>query len=112
MAVQFPLRWDYAAILAALWVGIALHTGLSMRRYGRRWWVWFAICVFATVIPATVVSYLAYRRELRRQREKGAAAYLQCPHCGSVLAGRERRRVGGKSVCPNCDMVLGEEHYA
>ena len=49
MAAQCPLPWYYLAVFGLLWVGLALHTSLSMRRHGRRWWVWFLVSVFLTV---------------------------------------------------------------
>lgn len=111
MGSPFPWAWYHLALLAAAWVGAALHAGLSMRRHGRRWWVWFLICVFLTVIPATVVSYLDYRRQLQRQHQAGGA-WLRCPHCGNVVPRRELRRAGGSAVCPRCDMAIHNEHYA
>lgn len=117
MGGLFPWPWRHGVLfgtLALLWVGIALHAGLSMRRYGRRWWVWFVVSVFFTLIPAAIVSCVEYSRELRRHREDQAAGarYLQCPHCRAVLSRRDLRHAGGNALCPNCNMVIADEHYA
>jgi len=113
MAEQSLWSWEKAptlALLAVLWVALALHAAIGLRRYGRRWWVWFIISVFLTVIPATIVSYIEYFR--RRQRELSAAGvkHVRCRHCGAVLAERDLVRAGGNAVCPNCQMVIGDEH--
>ncbi len=64
---RLAMNWGVLlALIGAMWVLMALHTGLSMRRLGRRWWVWFAICLFCTAIPAAVVSYLDHLRQLRQ----------------------------------------------
>ena len=101
-------------IVAVAWVGIALHTGLAMRRYGRRWWVWFLISVCFTVVPATVVSYVEYFRQLRRHRAEQArlSGRVRCPHCRAVLTGDELRQAGGRAVCPRCNMVIDDDPCA
>jgi len=73
MAGAWAYQWHIIAMLIVLWLGIALHTGLTMRRYGRRWWVWFILSAFLTVIPAVVVSYLEHFRALRRYHDQIAA---------------------------------------
>jgi hypothetical protein len=104
------LRTYWLVVLAAAWVAAALHASLSMRRYGRRWWVWFLISLFFTVIPAAVVSYVDYFRQ-RRRRADGAAP-ARCPHCGADLDETEARRVGGSRICGRCGMTLSDERYA
>ena len=126
-------------ILAVVWVGVAMHAGLSMRRYGRRWWVWFWVSTVLTVIPAAVCSYVEYFRELRRQQRLAQAGAPgqepaagdeaapdggagRCPHCGAVLAeqsGRagppaapDRQMPADQKTCPFCGMALEDEHLA
>ncbi len=98
-------------MLAAAWIAAAIHTSLTMRRYGRRFWVWLAICVLLSVIPAVVVSYVEYFRRLREHRSGLASAPRRCPHCGSLLSGATRQ-VGGEEICDNCGMVVGEDRIA
>lgn len=113
-----PQPWDRivcVVILLVLWVGMALHTSLAMRRYGRRWWVWFLISVFCSVIPAAVVSHLDYLRQLRRARQEQAAdrGATQCPHCRMVL--RRSEMIGaeeGPPHCPRCNGIIDDRHLA
>ena len=112
MAVRIPAVWFWG-IVAAAWIGAAVHTGLAMRRYGRRWWAWVLISLCFSVLPAAIVSYVDYFRQLRRHRQAGGARRVtRCPHCGAVLACEQVRRVGGHDVCPRCGMVMGEETRA
>ena len=60
MAQAQGYPWPIIAMLVVLWLSVALHTGLTMRRYGRRWWVWFIVSTFLTVVPAVVVSYVEH----------------------------------------------------
>ena len=101
-------------LLAALWVALALHTALAMRRNGRRWWVWFIVSVLLTVIPAAVVSYVDYFAQLRRRRERAAEGgeNRRCPHCAAELTERDVRRVGGKLICARCGMVIEDAQQA
>ena len=110
MALQMPPTWMLVAFLAA-WVGIALHAGLNVRRYGRRWWVWFLVSLFFTVLPATIVAYLDYFRQLRRANARAAGARRggPCPNCGTRLTPRDVRRVDGRDVCPNCRNPLPDD---
>jgi hypothetical protein len=117
MGGMFPWperQWVIFGTLGLLWVGIALHASLSLRRYGRRWWVWFILSVFFTLLPAAVVSCVEYSRALRRQRQEDAAraGYLRCPHCRAVLNRQDLPRAGGNALCPHCNMVIADEHYA
>ena len=110
-----PVAWEiptsdwWLAVLALVWVGVAAHTGWWMRRYNRRWWVWFLISLCATPVPAAIVSCWEYFRQLRRRRQGPPPA--RCPHCGSELTGGDVRRVGGHSICPDCNMVLDDQDY-
>ncbi len=110
VGLQMTASWRWG-LVGAVWVAAAAHTGWSMRRYQRRWWVWFLICLCASPIPAAIVSYVDYFRQLRRSRAGGGAAGTRCPHCRGRLSAEDARRVGGKRVCPHCNMVL-EEDYA
>jgi len=117
--------WQLVVILAVVWTGAALHTALIMRRHGRRWWVWFAVSLFLTTIPAAVCSYVDYFRELRRQRQAGGGAPdreppRRCRHCGAVLpdeqdapgAPSREPRPAGQATCPNCGMAIADEDIA
>lgn len=104
---MMPLPW-FIAVFAAAWTAAALHCGLSMRRRGRRWWVWFIISMLCTVIPATIVSYVDYFRELRRSRQ-GGSEVERCRHCGELLSGTNLRHVAGQTICAACGMVVGED---
>jgi len=114
-------------ILAAMWVGAALHTSLAMRRYGRRWWLWFVLSLLLTVVPAAVVAHVDFFRELRRQQRlaaTGGDGVRRCRHCGAVLTdgGAHTGRSGSSgpdptdeaapAVCPHCGMALEDEHLA
>ena len=105
MSAAIPWSWPLVVSLAVVWVVVALHAALAMRRFRRRWWVWFVLSVFLTVIPAVVCSYVEYFRELRRRRrafEAGSrrprrdapgrdsvqpGAARRCRHCGALLTG-------------------------
>jgi len=103
----------FLALLGAMWVALALHTALGMRRNGRRWWVWFIVSVLLTVIPAAVVSYMDYFAQLRRQRDRAAGGESRrCPHCAAELTDRDVRRVGGKLICARCGMVIEDAQQA
>jgi len=73
MAEAQGYPWPIIAMLVVLWLGVALHTALTMRRYGRRWWVWFIVSTFLTVVPAVVVSYVEHFRALRQYHDQVAA---------------------------------------
>ena len=112
MAVQVRLVW-VLGIMALAWVAAAAHTALAMRRYGRRAWVWFLICLFLSVLPAAVVSYVDYFRQLGRYRaQQGLRRVVRCHHCGAVVRREELRLVGGHDVCPRCGMVIGGDEHA
>ena len=105
---QLELDPTTVAILVACWVGVALHRGLAMRRYGLRWWVWFVISVFCTVIPAVIVSYREEARLVRESHDESARARREgeCPHCGATLTRRDIRRMEGIQRCARCKGVL------
>ncbi len=96
-------------MLAAVWTMAALHTGLSMRRSGRRWWVWLLISLVLTVIPAVVMSYVDYFRQRRGEREGGIS---ECRHCGELMVPRNLRRVAGQTICAACGMVIEQDVIA
>jgi len=120
MAVAFPMSaldillryWPWIAAMAAGWAGIALHTGLSMRRYGRRWWVWFIISLLFSAIPAVIVSHVEYYRQLGRTGRGSDESPLRCPHCRGELTRADMLSAGGSDVCPNCKMIIEDQHYA
>ena len=104
MSAAIPWSWPLVVSLAVVWVVVALHAALAMRRFRRRWWVWFALSVFLTVIPAVVCSYVEYFRELRRRRRASEAGSRRpqrdapgrdsvqpgarrCRHCAALLTG-------------------------
>ena len=105
-----PLPW-LIGILAAGWVFAALHTAASMRRYGRRFWVWLVICLLCSIIPAAVVSYIDHFRQMRREHREIAAPPRRCPHCGALITG-PGREVGGERICDDCGMVVGADDVA
>lgn len=136
MAAAIPSSWALFVILAMVWVTVALHAALAMRRYGRRWWVWFGVSVFLTVIPAAICSYVDYSRQLRQHRRGDAGGSAgdepphgwprRCRHCGAVLADepadpgspgpraapdRPPEPLAG-AVCPRCGMAADQEHLA
>ena len=111
------------AIAVAMWLALALHTGLSMRRYGRRWWVWFLISAFFSVIPATIMSYVEYFRALDRQRGRSAGGQggrggqpagrrRRCEHCGELIGPDDLIRRGGAALCPRCKLPVSQEDVA
>ena len=110
MAWQMPPTWMLVVFLVA-WVALALHAGLGVRRYGRRWWVWFLVSLFLTVLPAAIVTYVDHYRLLRRANDRMARARRGglCPSCGVRLTPRDVRRVDGQNICPNCREPLGDE---
>ncbi len=124
MTAAIPWSWPLIALLAAAYVLVALHAGLSMRRYGRRWWLWFVLSVLLTVIPAVVCSYVEYFRQVRRQREAlhpPAGGVGRCRHCGAVLTGEPGRSAAatvptggapGQPKCPRCGMPAEEDNVA
>jgi len=100
-------------LLAAVWVAAAVHTGVAMRRYGRRWWVWMLISLAFSPLPAAVVAYFDFFRRLRASRraaaratDEGRPGHLRCPHCGAVILPAEITRVAGRDACPRCRMVI------
>lgn len=99
-------------VCIVLWVAIALHTALAMRRYGRRWWVWLPISIVFSAIPALIVSLVDYLRHVRRQRDELAGGPPRCRHCGELLTSRNLRQVGGHSICAGCGMVVETEDLA
>ncbi|HET6427862.1 MAG TPA: hypothetical protein VFJ30_05605 [Phycisphaerae bacterium] len=110
-----PTARIYVGILLAGWVAMALHTALAMRRRGRRWWLWLLISVAFSVIPAAIVSYVDYFRQLRRADRTGAAGdrWLQCPHCGAVLRRSDLPGAeAGAGHCPRCNGIIDESRLA
>jgi len=109
MGAEFPWpvhRVALLAIAALMWVALALHTSLTMRRYGRRWWVWFIVSVFLTVLPAAVVSYVEYFRRTRQTPLRP-----RCDRCGAALAGSATDR-DGEDVCPHCGATVTTQRRA
>ncbi len=100
-----PAFWILAAVF---WCGAALNRGLAMRRYRRRWWVWFLVSVFCTVIPAVILSYREEARLVRGAHDQRARARTDgpCPHCGARLTRRDIRRIEGRQTCPRCKAAL------
>ncbi len=103
------------AILLLLWVAMALHTALAMRRHGRRWWVWFPICAFCSIVPAVIVSCADHFRQHRPPNRQAAAGEgpRQCPHCHTMLnppgeAGPE----AAPPRCPNCNGPIDDTRLA
>jgi len=115
-AIQMtPRAMMVTGILLAGWVLMALHTSLAMRRYGRRWWVWFLISVFCSVIPAAIVSYIEYFRRLRQADREGLArrGRVQCPHCGAILDGSDLPGAeAGAGHCPRCNGIIDHSRLA
>jgi hypothetical protein len=120
-------QWNWI-ILALIWVAMAFHTGLSMRRLGRRWWVWAVITLLASPVPAAIISFVDYRRALRRRRrqepepmeelpvqeeppEQDESTLRRCRHCRAVLTG-PLEQAGGKGVCLRCGMVIEQDYLA
>lgn len=122
MPASLPFSTQTIVILACIYLALALHTAISMGRYGRRWWLWFILSVLFTPLPAAVVSCVDYvRKLLERQRslyqveppeDQLPDAVRRCPHCRTVLAGAKPRAVAGKSVCPKCGMALDSDELA
>ena len=106
-----PWPW-FIGVFAVAWTASALHCGLSMRRHGRRWWVWFLISLLGSMIPAVIVSHVDYFRELRRRRHGPAAGAERCRHCGQPLTGTNVRHVAGQTICAACGMVVGDDLIA
>ena len=88
MPYQSPIFW---VILAVLWIGAALHMGATMRSIGRRWWVWFLLSLFVSVLPATIVYYVDWFGNFRRQQ---------------LLAQAGRRRTPGRQAQPDAAAPL------
>lgn len=122
MAIYRPSPIDLIVVLAVSWVFTAIRVGFMARRYGRRRLVWFFITLLCSAIPAMIVYWLDYRRQVtaanslpgfrqratRRTEDEQSAAIQNCSHCGGVL--EVEQTVGGK--CPHCRMQLSEGHVA
>lgn len=107
-----PAAW---IVLAFLWVAAGFNAGWSLRRSGRRWWLWFIISVLFSVIPAAVVAYVDYFRQLARYRAQKRLVAMgapRCPHCGRPMSPRDLRRAGGQAVCPHCGMTFDDTTVA
>jgi hypothetical protein len=99
------------AILAGVYLALAAHTAWSMRRAGRRFWLWLAISVLATPAPATIVAFYDYFRSLAAQHRAGSTHRPgpgRCLHCGGLLEGNTRR-VAGREICNNCNLAVDED---
>ena len=98
--------------LAGVWVLAALITAVGMRSGGRRFWVWFAVSLFCSVIPGTIVAHVDCLRALRRQRTAAAGDGRRCRHCGRLLPETGLERAGAQAICPTCGMVVEEDFLA
>jgi hypothetical protein len=96
----------------AVWTMIALHSGVSMRRYGRRWWVWFLIAFFFTALPALAVSLVEFIRSLTKGRQvPPQEQFDRCRHCGGPLPDYLPTRAG-QPICPKCGMAVQTDRLA
>lgn len=103
-----PAQW---AIVGAIYLALAAHTAWSMRRAGRRFWLWLIMSVLATPVPATIVSFYDYFRYLAKRQSPGKTrpgGPGRCPHCGGLLEGNTRS-VAGRKICNNCNLAVDED---
>ena len=105
------LAWPFVLVPVAVWTLIALHSGLSMRRYGRRWWVWFLIAFCFTAVPALLVSLVEFLRQLGKGGQVPVEQFGRCRHCGGPLPEQLPSRAG-QSVCPKCGMAVQTDRLA
>ena len=113
-------QWTWVGVLLLCYLAACLHTAFRMAKTGRNFWLWLAVSVFLTSIPATLMLiYDQYRRSFpkiapkpdRPRRGRGPST-KPCRHCGHSIAPGEVDRIGGVSECPNCHLPIDRDPVA
>ncbi|NBB95516.1 MAG: hypothetical protein GVY16_07220 [Planctomycetes bacterium] len=127
-------QWLLLALAVAAWFVPAVRIARMAPQYGRNSRRWFFISLFASVIPATIVFWRDYMKQVRaedklpsfqqrRQRppagempepesttaDEDTASARRCEHCGQPVPPQND---DGQAVCPNCRMTRREDRLA
>jgi hypothetical protein len=131
MAALTFQQWMLIALGVAAWIIPAVRIARMARQYGRSPRRWFFITLFASAIPATIVFWRDYQKQMRAadvipgfggcptdtdaaehsddEPDEQARCSGRCHHCGSPLPPEQ---TAGESVCPTCRMTRQEKHLA
>jgi len=86
--------------------------------------LWLFITLFFTSLPAAIVhQFVRIRggrssppagrpRRAERNGTRGETPAQRCEHCGGRIAHGQGRNAHGVRTCPNCGMVMDEQHLA
>jgi len=101
------------ALMVACYLAICVRMALRMRRAGRNFWLWLAVTICFTGIPAVLVYFHDRMKQLqspprRRSRPAASNATSRCRHCGRRYRGDEVDDLDGVATCPNCHLPLDE----
>ncbi len=125
-----PTQWLLIALAVVAWIIPAIRISRMAPQYGRSSGRWLFITLFASALPALIVFWRDYMKNLSARESLGGfggqtdrdvpdeaparnsdelAAARRCEHCGDVLPPQEE---AGRSLCPTCRMKRNEEHLA
>lgn len=110
-------QWALLIAMVGFYLVLCTRTAWAMRRSGRSFFLWLAITIFTTSIPATMVMFHDRRRgycpaDLEDEEEDEPAPQpspdghgdemVTCPKCGRTMRRSQLRRLSGKPKCPHC----------